>query len=129
MSSFEFTGTMDLSANAVFSLKLAGDYIIYPNSTVITFDTPISLCFDMNIVGTNTAGTLDVFFQNDNPITNTYPATPVISYVIASGTYADGKKKATLNPGYTITTKYMAIRWTKTSGTGTLNIQGVRAFK
>lgn len=121
MAAINYLNTLDLSTSGSISILLASKECLQPGGL---FDLAKSFAFDLNLTSANAAGELQVFLQNDDGTTSTFISKPNTKFTIATGTYPDGQTKETIDSNGVIKTKYCFIKWVRSSGTGTLQIDG-----
>ena len=132
MKALDFNGTISVATPTLYSLSLAG-WIQHDRAGIAAvFDMPVSWSVDVNIDSVDATGTVDVLVSNDDPTTSKYISTPVFSYQVSAGKLDQGATKQTVDSGFGVTAKYLAIRFTPrqgTKGSGNIVLQGVIVYK
>jgi len=117
----------DLAATSSAQIQFAGLGIDRANSEGIInigYSMQTSFSFDFNITSADAEGILEIFLQNDTYTASPYITDPVISFSVATGTFAGGQTKQTIDSNGVVFTAYMGIKYTATSGTGTIQMIG-----
>lgn len=121
MAATNVTGSLNLAANAVFTLKLASHENLQPEGR---FDMPRGFSLDFNITSADAVGTLSIFLQNDDPASSSFLQTARLTFPVSGGTFVNSQTKQTLDSNGTIYTKYLSAAYTRTSGSGTISVIG-----
>lgn len=130
MTASNKTATLNLASSNTIAIQICSPEAINNPST--KFDMPLAWCFDLNITSSNAVGTLDIYFQNDDPTTSTFLTAPAVSYPISAGTFTTtspaNQTKQTIDSAGQKFTKYIGLKFTRTSGTGSIAIDGQLVF-
>jgi len=92
------------------------------------YDMAKNFCFDLNITSANAAGTVYIYLQNDDPETSSFTTTEIKSFVVSSGLFPSSKSKVTIDSNGFITSRYVGIKWARTSGVGSIAIDGQKTY-
>jgi len=104
-----------------------------PHSYGASYDVSSVWTVDINLleVGSLTAGTLEVYLQNDDPLSSTYVTDPVLSFPITAGTFANGQTKQTVTNDTFKLSRSVYFLWKindGATGTGTIVFDGFRSL-
>lgn len=121
MASKQVTGYLDLAATFNTQVMLAGVSILQPNQG---YSLPLNFSFDFNITSQDSAGTLEIYFQNDPFINSPWLTSPYLSFPVSGGTFAGGQTKQSIDSNGMVFMAYMGVRYVPTAGTGTINFVG-----
>jgi hypothetical protein len=125
MRAIEFQGSILVATPTLFVYKLAGSQTVQNDGTVV-YDMPLSWSLDVNLTSIDAAGSVDILLSNDDPTVSTFITSPAFTYPVTAGKFSGNTTKQTVDSGFRVTTKYLAIRLTKTGGAnGNMDIQGL----
>lgn len=128
MSAYNQTGTLSLAASGWYDFPLCsktGEAAV----TLQTYDIAQAYCVDLNLTSADAVGQIEIYLQNDQPSLSSFLTAPVAIYAISGGVFTTtnpvSQTKQTFASATQRLSKWVGIKYTRGSGTGSIAIDGM----